>query len=148
MGFSVDSTVPTTGFITTNLDIAGFTSGIVSANQVLEVNCLGGVLPRPLGTGGLACLGGGITATTTAATPEIGADATASLVYASVTHVDVIKEIAQAAALGGDAHIDSIGHTFLTASSSGGSATPEPTTLLLLGSSFITLGWIRRKQRV
>ncbi len=144
VGFSVDSTVPTTGFIKTDLDIQGITSGIVSANQVLEANCLGGLLPRPLSAGGLACLGGGITATTTASTPQLNADATASLVYASVTHVDVIKEIAQAVALG-DASITSITQTFETASSA--SETPEPATFLLLGSSLVVLGGVRIRRK-
>jgi hypothetical protein len=83
-------------------------------------------------------------------TPELGADATASLVYAAVTHVDVIKEITQTTVLGllgADAHIDSINQSFLTGTISTGSPTPEPTTLMLLGSSFIALGWIRRKQK-
>jgi hypothetical protein len=65
---------------------------------------------------------------------EIGADATASLVYASVTHVDPIKEIAQATALRGDAHI--VPHCQQRRRA----ATPEPTTLPHLDSSFIALG--------
>ena len=109
---------------------------------VAEVDCFGGLLN--IGTGGVACLPGGVAASANAALPVgLGVSAEALLALGStVSEVDVIKTITLSSLVGGTSSITGIGQDF----TSGAQATPEPGNLILIGTGLLGLGAIRRKR--
>jgi hypothetical protein len=133
-------------------------SGLVgTTGTIAEEDCFGGLLPVPssinvasLGNGGLACLGGGVSAgASIALSPGIGVNANIGIPLNGpfTNSVDVLKEI-NLTAVGAllttaTASVSGIEQSFTTQ----GAATPEPGTLLLGGFGLIGFALVLRRRR-
>jgi hypothetical protein len=145
-GFDITVTSPSLAFASVQLSEQSTLTGLGSLGTVAEQDCYGGVLPvgiLSLGSGGFACLGGGISVgTSIGLTPGGNANANANVIFTGFSSsVDVLKEIDLTAALGGSASVTGIGQSFTT------EATPEPTTFLLGGCGLVALAMILRHRR-
>jgi hypothetical protein len=155
LGFDITSGSPDINFSGVNLSTTSSVSGLVTTADVLEEDCYGGLLPGPallsLGSGGLACLGGGIAAGgDVALTPglNVGLSVPIPLVGLPTASVDVLKEINLVTVLG-SASVSSIGQSFSTVNT--GSTAPEPGSgaFLLGGCGLMALAlMLRRKNAV
>lgn len=151
LGFDITSADANIGFSGVTLNTTSTLTGVVSTGLVAEEDCFGGALPAPnallsLGSGGLACLGGGLSVGATD-TLNLGTNINASvpipLFGAPTSSVDVLKEI-NLTTLVGTASLSSIGQSFSTAST--GTATPEPGSLLLGGCGLLGLALVLRRK--
>lgn len=152
-GFDITSNASNIGFTSVNLGEHSALSGLGSLGLVAEEDCFGGALPLPqnvnilsLGSGGLACLGGGPSVgASLALTPLVNANANASIVFSGVSSsVDVLKEISLTGVLGGSASVTGISQSFATQTT----ATPEPGAFFLGGCGLMVLALIRPRRKL
>jgi len=150
LGFDITAFSPTIGFSGVNLNTNSTLTGVVSTGIVAEEDCFGGLLPSPsallsLGSGGLACLGGGLSVGASEAL-NLGVNVNASvpipLFGAPSSSVDVLKEINLTTVVG-TATINTIGQSFSTVNTS---ATPEPGSFFLGGCGLLGFGMILRRR--
>jgi hypothetical protein len=159
-GFDITSNNSSIGFTNVNLSEQSSLSSPVplvgATGLVAEEDCFGGALPLPgsvniasLGSGGLACLNGGVSVGASIALGQGGVGANASIgipINGPFTNsVDVLKEL-NLTAVGlvitpGTASVSSIGQTFTTNT---GSAAPEPGSFLLGGCGLLGVALILR----
>jgi hypothetical protein len=151
LGFDITSPDANIGFSGVDLNVNSTLTGVVSTGIVAEEDCFGGALPAPnallsLGSGGLACLGGGLSVGASAAL-NLGVGVNASvpipLFGAPTSSVDVLKEINLTTVLG-SATINTIGQSFTTAST--GTATPEPGSFFLGGCGLLGFALVLRRK--
>jgi hypothetical protein len=158
-GFDITSNDPTIGFSNVNLSEQSSLSSPVpiagATGIVAEEDCYGGLLPAPnallsLGSGGLACLGGGLSVgSSIALTPGGNTNTTVGIglpLGAPFTNsVDVLKELnltaVGALVTDGTASVSSIGQAFTT-----GAATPEPGSFFLGGCGLIGVALALRRR--
>lgn len=158
-GFDITSNNDSIGFSDVSLSEQSALSGLIgTSGTIAEEDCFGGALPLPgdvniasLGSGGLACLGGGVSVgASIGLTPGVNANATVGIpINGPFTNsVDVLKEINLTAvgALLTDAtaSVADISQGFTTV----GAPTPEPGTfyMLLGGCGLIGISLAQRKR--
>jgi hypothetical protein len=162
-GFDITSNNASIGFSAVNLsEQSALTSpllGIGSTGLIAEEDCFGGALPAPnallsLGSGGLACLGGGLSVgASIALAPGVGVNASVPIQLGSgfTNSVDVLKEI-NLTAVGniltltpGTAAITGIGQSFTTQNAA---TAPEPGSFFLGGCGLVGVAMaLRRKAK-
>ena len=139
----IEFTMASTGaqlrqFTGTNLSTDQSITGGLATAQVLEVNCLGGLLPNSLlptlDLGGLGCLGGGVTANLGTLSNLVTSNTTANITYAPVFEIDVVKQFELVGALFETSSMSSITQSFDVTE-----GVPEPSTLGLAGLAFAAL---------
>lgn len=151
-GFDITSTTNNIGFSSVNLNEHSSLSGLGSLGLVAEEDCYGGALPLPgavnllsLGSGGLACLGGGPSVgASLALTPLANANGNASIQFSGFSQsVDVLKEVSLTGVLGGSATVSGVSQSFTTLE-----AVPEPATFFLGGCGLVLLALLRPRRKL
>lgn len=152
-GFDITSNASNIGFSSVTLGEHSALSGLGSLGVVAEEDCYGGALPLPqnvnilsLGSGGLACLGGGPSVgTSLALTPLVNANANASIQFSGFSNsVDVLKEVSLTGVLGGSASVSGISQSFTTQTAT----TPEPGAFFLGGCGLVLLALVRPRRKL
>ncbi len=157
VGFDIVSNNASIGFSNVNLSEQSSLSGLIGTSGIIaEEDCFGGALPTPsnvniasLGSGGLACLGGGVSVgASVGLAPGVNASASVGIpINGPFTNsVDVLKEI-NLAAIGAlltpaTASVSDISQGFTT-------DTPEPGSfyMLLAGCGLFAIAFARRRRR-
>jgi hypothetical protein len=146
-GFDIVADSPAIQFTGVNLSEKSALTGL-SAGIAAEEDCSGGALPLPskinvlsLGSGGLACLGGGVSVGASIGLGSLvpgSADANVNIpINRFSSSVDVLKEL-QLVAVAGSAQINNVGQAF--------TVTPEPASFFFAGCGLLALGMLRKRK--
>jgi hypothetical protein len=148
IGFDIISQNPSIGF--SNVNLANTTTGSgISLGVLAEEDCYGGLLPVPsrtnllsLGSGGLTCLGGGLSTGASIATPIAGANVNIGipLGYPFTNSVDVLKELNLTEVLGSSGQVITQGFTTDAAPA------PEPGSFFLGGCGLLGVALALRRR--
>jgi hypothetical protein len=161
-GFDLTSNTANIDFSKVNLDAQGSVHGVgllgaTTTATVAEQDCYGGAIIGKenivsLGNGGLACLGGGLSAGVGVAL-GLGAnvDASAGLEFSGTSaSVDVLKEVVLTTVLGGSASISGIEQAFTITggAQTNSGAVPEPGSFFLGGCGLILVALGRLQWKI